>query len=358
MTILSHRNRAVENPRVSMAHPMDRGKLKTNMADKADKNQQQEDGAAGVSELKVEDDLRLRYIGFDVGPSKIGELFKSDKEREGFLARVRESRQNRDALRDTSNFREARISDTERYIILAASFAVILFFFLPVTPWISGYFETRTEVTIGGKAHAGGAQEPTGGILSGDSNAVAPDASAEDTVGALAATSDSEAQTPPPEAEKTGFQELQTKRTRTRIEKTPFNLSGAQVIARIGSVSSDIFSSGIVLQITAVLFAVFVLLIFAAPLYIIFSLLTIKGDADVAALKLKKALRFGWYPVMLWALMLALSFIGADYGFDSSEALKQVGESYGAPTFLGMLGSGFYISLAGCMFAGSKSVEI
>ncbi len=309
------------------------------MAESVEKEQQQGTKSPGVSKLDVSDDLRLRYIGFDVGPKKIPDLFRSPKEQEEYLTHVREKRQRNDILRDTSNFREERISGAEKYTLLGASLIVLISFFLPLTPWISGYFETRTEITVGGK------EKPAAEAMTGDSSVVADDSAA------TAAASE-------PAPEKTGFQSLQVSRKRTRIDKTPFKLSGAQILARIGDVSSDVFSSGIALKLTGILFLVFILLIFGVPLYIMFSVLTIKGDPDTVALKLKKALRLGWYPVILWVVMLLLSFVGADYGFDTTSALKQIGESYSAATFLGLLGSGFYISLAGCILAGSKSVEI
>lgn len=314
------------------------------MAETVDKNQQQGAGNTTKSKLDVADDIRLRYIGFDVGSSKIGELFRNENEQQEYLTHVREKRERKDILRDTSNFREERISGVERYALIAASVAVLVSFFLPVTPWISGYFETRTEITVGGSRPPSSDE-----LLGGDSSATAAD-----SAGAVAAASEAA----PTEGAKVGFQNLQVKKTRTKIEKTPFKLSGAQTVARIGDLASDVFSSGIALKLTGILFVVFVALVFAVPLFIIYSVLTIKGDSDTVALKLKKALRLGWYPVLLWLAMLFLSAVGADYGFDPNGALKQVGESYGLASFLSLLGSGFYISLAGCIFAGAKSVEI
>jgi len=315
------------------------------MAESVDKERQQGTKSPATSNLDVADDVRLRYIGFDVGPKKIRDLFRSEKEQQEYLTHVQEKRQRNDILRDTSNFREERISGAERYTLLGASLIVLISFFLPITPWISGYFETRTEITVGGPAQATG-----GAPAAGDSSVVEGDSATG------AANTAPESVTPAPE--KTGFQELQVSRKRTKIDRVPFKLSGAQILARIGELSSAVFSSGIALKLTGVLFLVFILLIFAVPLYIIYSVLTIKGDPDTVALKLKKALKYGWYPVMLWVVILLLSFVGADYGFDTAGALNQIGESYGAGTFLGLLGSGFYISLAGCILAGSKSAEI
>ncbi|MBN4076399.1 hypothetical protein JYT16_01640, partial [Gemmatimonas aurantiaca] len=98
--------------------------------------------------LTINDDDRLRYFGFDVGPEKIGEFFKDKPEEAKLVAHVQEKREQNDVLRDTSNFREERISQTERYTIIGACAVVILSFFLPFTPLIGGYVETRTEVKL------------------------------------------------------------------------------------------------------------------------------------------------------------------------------------------------------------------
>ena len=56
--------------------------------------------------------------------------------------------------------------------------------------------------------------------------------------------------------------------------------------------------------------------------------------------------------------MFFLSFLGADYGFDTTGGLKQLGDSYGVMTFLGLMSSGFYLSLAAFTLTAAKSVEI
>ncbi len=319
------------------------------MADNVDKDQRAGAGSAPTSKLNVEDDIRLQYIGFDVGASKTGELYKNGGEQEKFLSRVREKRERNDILRDTSAFRVDRISGAEKYVLLAASVLVLLTFFLPATPWIAGYFETRTEVSVSGTP------KPVDSGLLADSSALEGD-SANAGMGTIEDVPIEEAA--PVTKDRSGFQELVVKRTRIVIERTPFSRSGLQVLTNFGSVSSDVLSSGIILKITGALFILLILSVFATPLFIIYSVLTIKGDPDAVALQLKKALKFGWYPTMIWLAMLVLSIFGAEYGFDSTTALHQLGATYGMSSFLGLTGSGLYISLAGCMFAGAKSIEI
>ena len=140
--------------------------------------------------------------------------------------------------------------------------------------------------------------------------------------------------------------------------RTPYSWSGVQILASLGSTGSKIFSSGVILIVSGILFLVYMLLSLAIPGYIGYSVMTIKGHPDEVALKLKSILKLAWIPVLVWVAILFLSVIGADYGFDTTDALVQVGESYGISAFLGLLGVGFYLSLAGFVLAGSKSVEI
>ena len=117
-------------------------------------------------------------------------------------------------------------------------------------------------------------------------------------------------------------------------------------------------SNNSMIAIAGVLFLVYMLLSLAIPGYIGYNVLTLKGHPDEVALKLKGILKLAWIPVLVWVALILLSVIGAEYGFDTTDGLKQVGESYGIGAFLGLLGAGFYLSLAGFVLAGSKSVEI
>ena len=205
------------------------------------------------SQMSITDDERLRYFGFDVGPSKIGKLFDSTDEEKRLVDHVRDKRSQHDELRDTSAFREIRVSRIERQIIIGVFALALIAFFVPVTPWFSGHVETVTEVVVEAR----------------------PADAADDA---------------------SGFQEVQGSATRTRIDKTPYSWSGAGALMNLGSTASAVFSSGIVLMISGALFIVYVLLTFGLSGFIIYSVVTVKGNDDQIALKLKKAFRYCWAP--------------------------------------------------------------
>lgn len=333
---------------------------------------------ADKRKLDISDPERLRYLGFDVGPSEIGELFKTKDEERKYVDHVIDKRDHNDVLRDTSNFREERISATERYIVFGASLMIMISLFLPFTPWVSGYVQTETEVTVSDVPAPTDitADITTDGQPVADVSAGAADAT--DTTGAsgnaVDATEGDETVASPTDASQTndaipsaaalsrqgvvGFQDLQVSRKKTKIVRTPYSWSGVQILASLGSTGSKIFSSGVILIVSGILFLVYMLLSLAIPGYIGYCVMTIKGHPDEVALKLKSILKLAWIPVLVWVAILVLSVIGADYGFDTTGALVQVGESYGIGAFLGLLGAGFYLSLAGFVLAGSKSVEI
>ena len=267
------------------------------------------------SQMSITDDERLRYFGFDVGPAKIGKLFESADEEKRLVDHVREKRTQHDELRDTSNFREIRVSKLERHIILGVFALALIAFFVPVTPWFSGYVETITEVMV--KTNVAGGED-----------------------------------------DGSGFQAVQTTSLQTRIDKDYYSWSGAGALMNMGTTLSAVFSSGIILMLTGVLFIVYVLLTFGLSGFVIYSVVGAKGSEDEIALKLKKVFRYCWAPFGIWILMLALAMIGSEYGFDTTGGLKQLGESYGVMTFLGLVSTGFYVSLAAFTLAATKSVEI
>ncbi|MFQ5607131.1 MAG: hypothetical protein ACE5GA_04230 [Candidatus Zixiibacteriota bacterium] len=333
-----------------------------------------EDSSRKKPQLSITDNERLRYIGFDVGPSEIGALFKTKVEEQRFVDHVIDKRQHDDVFRDTSNFREERISQGERYVVLAASLAVILSFFLPFTPWVSGHIQTESEVTASATTGAADATPVTPADPVAPSTADPAGAGTEDPEeDADPASDDAAADGDGSETDNgattgsatsrtgggvVGFQELQVGKKKTRIVKTPYSLSGLGVIIGIGNYGPKIFSSGVALILSGVLFLAYILMSLVIPGYIAWSVWSIRGDPDEVALKLKKTLRLAWIPALVWVAMIALSVIGADYGFDTSGALEQVGESYNIMSLLGLLGLGFYITLAGFFIAGAKSVEI
>lgn len=333
----------------------------------------QNDTQAKKKTLSINDDDRLRYIGFDVGPQKIGEFFKSKLEEEKLVEHVHEKRQQHDVFRDTSNFREERISENERWTIVGACAIVILSFFLPFTPMIGGHVETRTEINIGA-AEETAADVTAGEVGAAGATDVANDAAITEEAGTVPATEagvedaveetaeEAEATAPAQPTSSTGgvtgFQELEVASVKTRVDKTPYSWSSLQLITGIGSYSGALFSSGIAVILSAILLGVFMLLTLAIPGYIIAQVFTLRGDPDTVALKLKDTLRLGWIPLLLFVALIALSMVGGSYGFDTSGAMKQLGESYSIASLLGLLKTGFYVALAGFLLAGAKSVEI
>ncbi len=83
-----------------------------------------------------------------------------------------------------------------------------------------------------------------------------------------------------------------------------------------------------------------------------------KGDADKQALALKKVLKYNWIPVILFSVAFILSFIGAEYGFDSVAVFTSLGASYGPGVFMGTLSYGVVISLGAFILTALKGVEI
>lgn len=320
----------------------------------------EKESPAGKKTLSITSDDRLRYIGFDVGPSKIGEFFKSKLEEEKLVEHVRDKRQQHDVFRDTSNFREERVSENERWTIVGACAIVILSFFLPFTPMIGGYVETVTEV-----AAVDDTAVPTDDIALGDAEALGDSAAAAiggdgDVTGTETETgTEAQAeQSPPANASPSGFQQLAVASTKTKVEKLPYSWSSLELITNIGSYSGALFSSGIAVIVSAILMGLYMLMTLVIPGYIIAQALTLKGDPDTVALKLKDSLRLAWIPMLLFVGLIALSMVGGDYGFDTSGALKQLGESYSIGSLLGLLNVGFFVAFAGFLLAGAKSVEI
>jgi hypothetical protein len=75
-------------------------------------------------------------------------------------------------------------------------------------------------------------------------------------------------------------------------------------------------------------------------------------------LYVKKMLRFNWIPVFVWATMLILSFIGADYGFNTEGMIDQIGDSYWVSTFIGLTSYGVMIAFGAFLVMALKGKEI
>jgi len=138
-----------------------------------------------------------------------------------------------------------------------------------------------------------------------------------------------------------------------------YSVTGIGALLSLGAYGSMIFSSGIILVITGILLIVYFILcvvLAALNLYLLYG--PRKRSADEYDLYLKKMLRFNWIPIFLWLIMFIVSFFGASYGFDSSEMLAQIGDSYGVATFVGLSSFGIYITLMGFIILALKGKEI
>ena len=146
---------------------------------------------------------------------------------------------------------------------------------------------------------------------------------------------------------------------RKEIKKEYHAISGLSAIASLGSYGGDIFSSGFILILTAILMLLYMVFCIGYAVYALYTLYASKGTEDAKALQLKKVLRLAWVPVLVYALCIVLSVIGANYSFSTTnEMVKQIGSSYGTGTYLGLLSYGFYATLACFALNGAKGVEI
>ncbi len=120
-------------------------------------------------------------------------------------------------------------------------------------------------------------------------------------------------------------------------------------------------TGGIVLIVSFIAFLLFMvscLVLAGLNLFVIFA--AGKRSADKHALYLKKMLRFNWIPVYIWLGLMALSFVGASYGFkfDPTGVIHQIGESYSISTFIGISSFGIYLALSAFLVSALKAKEI
>ncbi|MGH8015642.1 MAG: hypothetical protein ACREBV_05585 [Candidatus Zixiibacteriota bacterium] len=304
---------------------------------------------------KINERDRLRYIGFDVFPGEPKDLFKSEEEKKKLVAQVRERLEHHDHLRSDCTLLEERVSGTDRIFLTIASAVIVLSLFLP---WYSAYNEIVEEnVPVEKIEEPVSTTAVTGEIPSGvNSDAAAgtvqtpPVAATSDTVAATAEQGGTST---------TSTEELiTTVMVRKKIHKEYSRLSGMGGIISIGAVASKVFSSGLALMLTALLFIGYALICIAVPIYNLYGIYGIKGDPDKKALKLKKMLRLSWLPLIIFVLGLFLSFLGGEYSFNAAEVFTSLGDSYSPLTYLGTVSWGVYVSLACFILCAAKGVEI
>ncbi len=317
----------------------------------------------GGSDKRISDAQRMRYIGFDVFPGKPKDLFKSKGEKDKLVESMLAKRSKGEVIREQCTLMESRISFLDRLVLTVACLVIIGSLFIP---WYAVYNErvdeevvptTEAEVTAEDAMLVDSAMFA---MAEGDTSAALA-ALAEEQV---AATSEPEAN--PAEAgsaqsftdEVTGEEVIHGYVAKKKIIKDYKRLSGLGLFLALGSVGGAVFSSGGVLVISAIVMLLYTLLCIALPAYTLYGLYGAKGKADEQALQLKKILRYNWMPLILFFVVLFLSFFGAEYGFDAAAAFTSIGSSYGPGTFLGLLSWGIIISLSAFILVAAKGSEI
>jgi hypothetical protein len=309
-------------------------------------------------------DDRYRYLGFEVKPGKIGELFKSDSEKDSLIKRILERRKSGARVREHNTLEEARVSGTEKIVLTVTSVLIVLSLLLP---WFSGYHEVVVEqepVAVQEQVVEQAAvpsDSLSGEALTDSARAAAMQAgeAMPPVEGEMAATEEVAAPAAQEvERDEAGFASITSHQKRTEIKREHDAISGLGALGLLGSAGGKIFSSGFVLILATILIIVYMLSCLALAGYNLFTIYTTKGDVDTVALKLKKVLRLNFIPILIYVFGIIISVPGASYSFDTTGMLAQIGESYGIGTYLGLLSYGFYLSLCCFILNAVKSVEI
>lgn len=259
---------------------------------------------------RISDDERFQYIGFEVCPGKPKDLFRNDAEKAELVRKVEAKRAKGDLLRDDCKLLQERVSTKERWYLTAASILIVLSLFFP---WYSAFKET---------------------VQQSDQAAVTTQ-----------------------KADESGAEVITSARVQKKVQREYETLSGLGGLVAIGSVGGKMFSSGIVLILTAIIMLAYTLLCLWLPFRALMGLWKSKKTGDDLALHLKYLLRLNWVPVILLVVAFVFSFLGADYGF-SAGTYASLGSSYGPGVFLGTATWGLLISLAGFIVLATKGIEI
>lgn len=312
------------------------------------------EGKKGEPKKRITDEERFHYIGFDVFPGKPKDLFKSDAEKTKHVEAIRAKRNKGDLLREECTLLEERVSLFDRIVLTIACIVIIGSLFIP---WFSAYNElveeTKTEAPV----------EETmvdSTMMAAVTDSLGMENTMTDTsaMAATEAAGEAGSGVNNPLQETTGEEVIHGYVAKKKIEKIYSRLDGYGVFTSIGSVGGDVFSSGIILKITGILFILYALLTIGLPAYTLYGVYGLKGDADTKAVSLKKLLRFNWIPLLIFVLALFLSFFGANYGFDAQATFISLGMNYNIGVFLGSLSYGLIISLSAFILIAVKGVEI
>jgi hypothetical protein len=322
-----------------------------------------------TSSKRITERERLTFIGFDVFPGEAKELFKSDAEKEKYLASVRARHEQHDHLRDTCTLLEERVSSTDRFFMAFASIIILLALALP---WYSAYNEIVEEPPPGEvieeiSAPAENVEvsvtEPIDPNTAPGQVAAAETVQTSDQMMADTGVAAGVAESAPAEGtsittSEQGEELITAFSAKKKIHKEYTRAAGYKGLLLLGSAGSKLFSSGIALILTVILFVVYTLLCVGLPIYNLYGLYGLKGDSDTRALKLKKMLRLNWIPLMIFFACLFISFLGGEYSFNAAEVFTSIGTSYSPLAFLGTLSWGVFVSLACFILCAAKGTEI
>ncbi len=320
---------------------------------------------------RISDAQRYRYVGFEVFPGKIKDLFKSDAEREKLIETVRAKRAKADALhalREECTLLEDRVTMRDRIVLAIACAAILVSLFLP---WYSVFNEIAVEPEIKPVETADAGLVADSAMMAaseGDSAAMPTGITPEAIEGeAVAATTEGTDNAEPTADAAQGTMRHDESSVEEVIHgyvakkkylKEYDRVSGFGSLAAVGSVGSYVFSSGVSLAVTAVVLLLMTIACLLLPLYTLYGLFGMKGDADARALKLKKMLKLNWIPLLLFVLVVFLSFFGSGYSFDAESMYTSIGTGYGPGVLLGSISGGILLALAGSILLALKGVEI
>ena len=328
----------------------------------------------GPAKERITEKQRYQFIGFEVFPGKPKDLFKNDAEKQTLIEEVLVKRESEETLREDCKLLEERVSFGERVVMAIASVAMLVALLLP---WYSAYTEVATESapaveTVADSTAMMLATSDSLGVTDSLAGETVIDEVTDEVSGEPSDVVTEETQVmaeaePETEAvsgikthrgERANEQIITAHAARTRTEREYTYLSGFGTFAALGSVGSTVFSSGIILVLTGILMLVYGLLCVALPVLNLYSLFGQKGKSDDVALKLKKYLKYNWLLLISFVVALAISFVGADYGFDTTESFTSLGDAYGIGVFLGSLSWGVFVALAASILVAVKGIEI
>ncbi|NOY88897.1 MAG: hypothetical protein GXO93_05835 [FCB group bacterium] len=312
------------------------------------------------SKNKISEQQRFHYIGFDVFPGEPKDLFESDAEKEKYVEAIKAKREEGETIREQCTLLEDRVSFLDRLVMTIASLVIIVSLFIP---WFSAYNEIVEESKT--PAQNSAVMSDSTKMSSENNMGAVADSNAITSPTAASTTPTETTPTKPEQAvrkgvTKTGASEevIHGYVVRKKIHREYSRVSAIGAILSLGSEGKYVFSSGFVLILTGIIFLLIFILCIVLPIYTLYGLFGIKGNADQKALRLKKMLRFNWIPLVLFILTMLLSFFGADYGFDAANLFGSLGKSYGPGAFLNTISWGVFISLSAFIITAAKGIEI